>query len=56
VHFFLLSDRASMQNVIHTTKILVNPKIAEVEEFKNRYILFCFRGMNGLQLCPNVED
>ncbi|CAJ2628769.1 unnamed protein product [Trifolium pratense] len=29
-------DKASIQNVINTTRILINPDIPEVEAFKNR--------------------
>jgi hypothetical protein len=32
----MIADKASLQNVKNTTRIFVNPDIAEVETFKNR--------------------
>jgi hypothetical protein len=33
-----VTDKVSIQNVIHTTRIFVNPDIPEVETFKNRFV------------------
>jgi hypothetical protein len=36
------TDKVSIQNVINTTRILVNPDIPEVETFKNRFVyMYC---------------
>jgi hypothetical protein len=37
--FILLVDQASLQNVINTTRIFINPDIPEAVEFKNRFVL-----------------
>jgi hypothetical protein len=33
-----LADKTSIQNVINTTRILINPDIPEVETLKNRFV------------------
>jgi hypothetical protein len=37
---WFVTDKASFQNVINTTRIFVNPDISEVETFKNRFEFF----------------
>jgi hypothetical protein len=35
---FLFVDQASIQNVINTTRIFVNPDIPEAHQFKDRFV------------------
>jgi ABC-type proline/glycine betaine transport system ATPase subunit len=37
--FFLFVDQASIQNVINTTRIFVNPDIPEALQFKDRFVV-----------------
>jgi hypothetical protein len=37
---WFVTDKASIQNVINTTRIFINPDIPEVETFKNRFVFF----------------
>lgn len=47
--FFL--DKATLQNVKGTTRLIVNPDVPEVIAFKDRYVTFYFAVFNSILMC-----
>jgi hypothetical protein len=48
---FVVADKASIQNVMNTTRIFVNPDMPEVEAFKNRYAFYLFFSLAAACAC-----
>jgi hypothetical protein len=53
--WILIADKASLHNVMNTTRFFVNPDIAEVESFRNRWqfvylLAICLLGF-GMWCC-----
>ncbi|KAK2407669.1 replication factor A protein [Trifolium repens] len=53
----IFRDKTSIQNVINTTRILINPDILEVETLKNRkYLMFVDLDSDGSSNDTDAKD